>query len=141
MWVWVNPIIRWLLKSPFHSLLSKGIVLVQVTGRKSGRSISTPTAYLRDGNTLWVISRRESKWWRNVRGGAKVSVLLAGKNLEGQGQVIEDEEAVAHRLFENLKIQPQRARVAQVRLNESGLPIFADCERAAKIMVAVRIDL
>ena len=140
--MWMNSIMALLLKSPFHSLLSKGIMLVTVTGRKSGKSISTPTAYLRDGNTVWVISKRESKWWRNLRGGANVQVLLIGKTLEGYGSVIEDEQAVAQRLFENLKKDPTRARFAQVNLdNTTGLPVFADCERAAKIMLAIRIDL
>lgn len=137
----LDPIMSWILKSPFHSLVSKGMMLVTVTGRKSGKSISTPTAYLRDGNTLWVVSRRQSKWWRNLRGGANMQVVLAGKNLNAHGSVMEDEHAVAQRLFENLNKDPKRARFAQVNLDAAGLPVFADCERAAKTMLAIKIDL
>ncbi|MFN8527362.1 MAG: nitroreductase/quinone reductase family protein [Anaerolineae bacterium] len=139
--MWVDPIMSWVLKSPLHALVSKGIMLVTVTGRKSGRSISTPTAYLRDGRTLWVVSRRESKWWRNLRGGAAAQVLVAGKTLTGHGSVIEDEWAVAQQLFENLKKDPKRARFAQVSLDAAGTPVFADCERAAKTMLVIKIEL
>lgn len=138
--MWVNKIMGWVLKSPLHSLLSNGMMLVTVTGRKSGRSISTPVAYLREGKTLWVVSRRESKWWRNLRGGADVQVLVAGQTLKGHGSVIEDEQAVAKRLFENFKTDSRGARFAKVNMDAAGLPNFADCETAAKTMVVVRID-
>jgi deazaflavin-dependent oxidoreductase (nitroreductase family) len=139
--MWVNNIMGWVLKSPLHSLLSKGIMLVTVTGRRSGKAISAPVAYLRDGKTLWVVSRRESKWWRNLRGGADVRVLVAGQNLKGHGSVLEDEQTVAQRLFENFKTDSRGARFARVKMDTAGQPIFADCERAAKTMMVVRINL
>ena len=139
--MWIDPVMAWLIKSPFHSLVSKNMLLITVTGRKSGKPITTPTAYLREGNTLWIISQRESKWWRNLRGGANATVVLAGKSIQGRGSVIEDEQAVAQRLFDNFKIDMKRARFAQVRIDENGLPVFEDCERTAKKMLAVKIEL
>jgi deazaflavin-dependent oxidoreductase (nitroreductase family) len=139
--MWFNPIITWLLKSPLHGMISRGVMLVTVTGRKSGKPISTPTNYLRDGNTLWVISWRKRTWWRNLRGGAKVRVLLAGKGVEGRGQVIEEEKAAAQSLFDYYRRVPQYAKYVQIGLDAAGLPIHADCERAAQKMVAVKIDL
>ena len=139
--MWFNPMTIWLLKSPFHSFISRGVMLVTVSGRKSGNSISTPTNYLRDGNTLWVISWRDRKWWRNLRGGAKVRVLLAGKSVEGRGQVIEEEKQVAQSLFEYYRKAPQLAKYVQISLDAAGLPVSADCERAGQKMVVVRIDL
>jgi deazaflavin-dependent oxidoreductase (nitroreductase family) len=131
----------WVLKSPLHGMISKGVMLVTVAGRKSGKLISTPTNYLRDGNTLWVISWRERTWWRNLRGGANVQILLAGKSVEGRGQVIEAEKAVAQSLFDYYQKAPQYAKYVQVGLDDSSRPIVADCERAAQKMVVVRIDL
>jgi deazaflavin-dependent oxidoreductase (nitroreductase family) len=139
--MWYNPMMTWLLHSPFHGMVSKGVMLVTVTGRKSGKSISTPTNYLRDGNTLWVISWRDRTWWRNLRGGAKAWVLLAGKNVEGCGQVIEEEEAVARSLFDYYRKVPQYAKYVKISLDTAGQPVSADCERAAQKMVVVRIDL
>lgn len=139
--MWINSMIAWLLKSPLHPLMSKGLILVTVAGRKSGKPISAPVAYLREGNTLWVVSRRKGKWWRNLRGGADVRVVLLGENLAGRGSVIEEEQAVAKRLFENFQTDKRGARFAQVSLDETGQPVFADCERAAQTMLVIRIDL
>jgi hypothetical protein len=139
--VWFNPIMIWLLKSPLHGIVSKGVMLVTVTGRKSGRTISTPTNYLRDGDTLWVISWRDRKWWRNLRGGAQVRVLLAGKSVGGRGEIIEEGKAVAQSLYDYYSKAPKIARYVGVGLDTAGLPILADCERAAEKMVMIRIDL
>jgi F420H(2)-dependent quinone reductase len=139
--MWFNPMMTWLLKSPVHGVISQGVLLMSVAGRKSGRMISTPTNYLRDGNTLWVISWRDRKWWRNLRGGASVRVLLAGKDVEGSGQVIEEEKAVAQCLFDYYQKVPKTAKYVGIGLDAVGLPVSADCERAAHRLVMVRVDL
>lgn len=139
--MWYNPMMIWLLRSPFHRMVSKGIMLVSVTGRKSGRTISTPTNYIRDGNTLWVISWRDRKWWRNLRGGANVHVLLAGQSQGGIGQVIEEEKAVADSLFDYYRKVPQYAKYVGIGLDATGLPVSADCERVAHRLVMVKVDL
>jgi deazaflavin-dependent oxidoreductase (nitroreductase family) len=139
--MWYNPMMIWLLRSPFHGMVSKGIMLVTLTGRKSGKTISTPTNYLRDGQTLWVISWRDRTWWRNLRDGASIRVLLAGKSVEGRGQVVEEDQAIAESLFAYFQKVPQYAKYSKIGLDEQGQPIFADCERAAQKLVMVRIDL
>ena len=73
--------------------------------------------------------------------GAKVWVLLAGKSVEGRGQVIEEDKAVALSLFEYHSKVPQVAKYVQIGLDAAGKPLVADCERAAQKMVVVRIDL
>ncbi len=139
--MWFNPMMIWLLKSPLHGMISKGVMLVTVNGRKSGKSISTPTNYLHDGNTLWVISWRGRTWWRNLRGGANVRVLLAGRGVEGRGQVIEEKKAVAQSLFDYYRKIPQYAKYVKIGLDAAGLPISADCERAAQKMVMIKIEV
>jgi len=139
--MWFNPIMIWLLKSPLHGMIDKGIMLVTLTGRKSGKTISTPVNVHRDGNTLWVISWRERKWWRNLRGGANLKVLLAGRTMDGTGQVIEEEQAVAKSLFDYYRKAPGAAKYVQINLDAAGQPVHAYCELAAKKMVVIRIDL
>ncbi len=139
--MWFNPIMIWLLKSPLHGMISKSVMLVSITGRKSGKTISTPTNYLRNKDTLWVISLRDRRWWRNLRGGARVRVLLAGRNLEGNGQVIEDEKSIANGLFDYYRQVPKVAKYVNIKMETEGLPVSADCERAAHRLVMIRIDL
>lgn len=138
--MWFNPMMVWLLRSPFHTIISKNTMLITVAGRRSGKIISTPTNYLRDGNTLWVISLRERMWWRNLRGGAQVRVLLAGKNVVGRGQVIEDEKAVAQSLLDYYRKVPQYAKYVKIDLDAEKHPIPEDCERLAQKMVVVKIE-
>jgi hypothetical protein len=37
-----NQAVRLLLRSPFHPLLSRGLLLITVTGRRSGRAFTFP---------------------------------------------------------------------------------------------------
>ena len=40
-----NPLMKWLLRSPLHGVVSKMYLLVTFTGRKSGTVYSTPVEY------------------------------------------------------------------------------------------------
>lgn len=138
--MWFNPLIGWILRSPFHFVISKNLILITLTGRKSGRSISTPTNYLRDKNTLWVISWRERIWWRNLRNGAELHVLLAGKNLIGKGDVVEEPALVSSCLFEYYQKAPRLAKYVHINLDSAGQPVREECEIAAQKLVMVKID-
>jgi hypothetical protein len=139
--MWYNRIISWLLSSPLHGLLSENVMLIRVTGRKSGRIYTTPVNYVRDGGIRWVTSFRNRTWWRNLKGGAPVSVLLAGKELSGQGQAIVDAEDVAESLRGFFQKVSGRAKYFGVRLDPEGRPDAQDCSRAAQEHVIIRIEL
>lgn len=139
--MWYNRIISWLLRSPLHGLLSKNIMLIRVTGRKSGRIYTTPVNYVRDGGILWVTSFRNRTWWRNLKGGAPVSVLLEGKELRGQGLAIVDAKDVAESLCGFFRKVPGRAKYYDVQLDPDGQPNPQDCSRAAQEHVIIRIEL
>ena len=79
-----NPIVILLLHSPLHSLMDKSTILITFTGRKSGKTYTIPVSYVRDGDTLMMISQREHSWWKNLRGGAQGYALFAGTLLESQ---------------------------------------------------------
>ncbi|MBI5033873.1 MAG: nitroreductase family deazaflavin-dependent oxidoreductase [Chloroflexi bacterium] len=139
--MWYNALMAWLLRSPMHGMLSQSLMLVTVTGRKSGKAISTPVNYVRDGNTLWVTSQRDRTWWRNLTGGAPIRVQLAGKEQSAHGEAIVDEPAVTENLAAFFGIAPQYAKYFKVALDTNGKPSAEDCTRAAKERVMVRIEL
>ena len=139
--MWYNAIMAGLLRSPLHRVLSGSFMLVRVTGRKTGRMITTPVNYVRDGQVLWVMSLQRRKWWRNLAGGAPVKVLVAGRELKARGDAIVDEPAVASQLIRFLQKVPQYGKYLQVALDSNGQPAPADCERAAHGRVMVRIAL
>ena len=88
-----NPLIGAVLRSPAHFLLSPGLMLLTVTGRRTGRRYSIPVGYQRDGNDLVVlISEAKSKqWWRNYRDARPVELRLRGRERRGVAQVVRPE--------------------------------------------------
>jgi hypothetical protein len=142
--MWYNPIIATLLRSPLHGLLSSGILLVTYTGRTSGRSLSVPVSYMRDGedeNLLWTTSLRKRTWWRNLRGGAPVTLRLRGKQRLATGEAIEDETGVTDALVRYLKAAPDYAKFFEVALDEDRTPNREETAKAAQKRIMVRFRL
>ncbi|MCB0183370.1 MAG: nitroreductase family deazaflavin-dependent oxidoreductase, partial [Caldilineaceae bacterium] len=77
-----NPMLKWLLRSPWHAAASNEVLLITVTGRKTGKRYTTPVNYVRDGDVLSVLSHAHRTWWRNLRGGAPVTIVLQGKTIK-----------------------------------------------------------
>lgn len=136
-----NGLVSWLLRSPLHALVSKSILLIEVKGRKSGKTISVPVNYIRDGDTLWVTSQRPRQWWRNLIGGADVNVRLAGRDLKGTGRAITDVAEVGDGLLSYFRLAPRYAKYFGVKLDAAGQPDAQDCAKAAQERILVRIDL
>jgi len=113
-------------------------MLITVTGRKSGRPITTPVNYYQEGDTLWVISNRERTWWRNLKGGTPVKLHLRGQDVNGTGEVLLDDAAVAPQIGEYVRHLPISARALGVHVVD-GQPDPADLERLAKEKVMIKI--
>jgi hypothetical protein len=88
----INPIVRTVLRSPAHRLLSHRLLLLTYCGRVTGRTHTIPLGYERSDDRLTVpIGRAPGKrWWRNVRGGADVTVRLAGVDHPAHADAIID---------------------------------------------------
>jgi len=135
-----NSFMTFMLRSPLHGVMSGSTMLVTVTGRKSGRLITTPVNYYQEGDTLWVISNRERTWWRNLKGGASLKLRLRGQELNGFGEVLLDEPAVAVQIGEYVRHLPISARSLGVQV-QAGQPDPADLARLAQERVMIRIKL
>jgi hypothetical protein len=109
-----------LLRSPLHPPLSKSLLLLGFDGRKSGRRYQIPVAYVQDGSNLLIASR--ARWWKNLTGGAPVTVLLRGRNLSATADVPEDTAqrlAVLRRILRGSK---QLAGFMEVSIDQAGEP-------------------
>ena len=89
----INPLVRLVLRSPAHGLLSGHLALLSVTGRRSGRTFTFPVGYGRDGDrvTVGVDWPERKRWWRNLLEPAPVEIWLAGVHRTGTGQARGDE--------------------------------------------------
>ena len=129
---------KWLIASPLHFFVSKNTMLITYTGRKSGRKFTTPVNYVRDGKTLYTTSMIERVWWRNLREGNPVKLLIQRKESEAIPQVLEDAERVKNHLYTYFKIDPTMARYYKVELDSDGIPEQEDLARIAGNMIGVK---
>jgi len=137
----VNPIMKWILSSPMHGLVSKNTMLITLKGRKSKELYNIPVNYVRDGDVFFVTSYRHRKWWRNLANSTPVTLLVQRQGLSGIGEVITDKKDVADNLMIYLKNVPKQAKYFRVSLDSDGKPNFSDVTRAAQERVVVRIQL
>ncbi|MBI1280377.1 MAG: DUF385 domain-containing protein [Anaerolineaceae bacterium] len=86
-----NLIMKPLLASPLHFFASQHILLLSVTGRKSGKVYTTPLEYKQDGAELMIFTQKEHKWWRNLKGGADVQIRLKGKSVLAHAEPVTSE--------------------------------------------------
>lgn len=117
-----NPIVLALLHSPLHDLLDKQTMSITVTGRKSGKCYTFPVSYMRDGENLLIITQKDRKWWKNLRGGAPVTVFLKGHSLRASGETFEDVEIAAKILLVILQQTPAYQRLLHIKLDATGQP-------------------
>ncbi|NIM06334.1 MAG: nitroreductase family deazaflavin-dependent oxidoreductase, partial [Armatimonadetes bacterium] len=85
----INPIMMSLLKSPMHSLVSKNLMIITFTGRKSGKEYATPVSYFEDNGKVYCFTH--SGWWRNVGEGARVRLRIRGVEYQGLAEAIPDD--------------------------------------------------
>ena len=84
----INPVIKLILRSPLHRLLSHAMMILNFKGRKSGKTISVPVGYTRRGNSLVVFTF--GNWWKNLQNNAEVSIRLQGKDIKGRANIVND---------------------------------------------------
>lgn len=113
-------------------------MLITVTGCKTGRKYSTPVGFYREDDHFWVISNRDRTWWRNVRNGANVSLLLQGKTVSAFAEAELDETEVEKRLLDYIRHIPMSARAFGVRM-ENEIPNVEDIARVAKDRLFIKV--
>ena len=136
-----NPLMKWLLRSPLHGVISGMYLLITFTGRKSGRTYATPVEYCRDGTDLIFLTAPERVWWRNLKGGAPVTVRVQGQALAGTATTtLGDQDAYADAMRAYFRKFPGRAKMFHIRLAD-GEPDRDDCAAQADQHVVVRIQV
>mgnify|MGYP001240244645 CR=1 FL=1 len=123
--LWNRLVIK-VLESPGHRLLSKTTDVVRFTGRRSGRTITTPTQYVStdDGLAIFVGNPSEKTWWRNFTEPRDVDVLVQRHWQAMSGRVVtcDEDPVLAARLLQSYLDKFPRAR-GIVQLPGSDKPV------------------
>jgi deazaflavin-dependent oxidoreductase (nitroreductase family) len=133
-----NVFISWVLRSPLHGMLSNGMMLITVTGRKTGKKYTTPVGYFRENGNLWVLTGRDRTWWKNLQGGADVELLLDGRVAYASARPELDVKTIEIQMCKYIRHTPQAAKSLGIRL-EQGNPNAEDITRITRDRLFVRI--
>jgi hypothetical protein len=123
----INPLMVWLLQSPFHHLVSGSHLLVRYRGRKTGIERTFPVGYAATGDQVVIlVGAAEAKtWWRNFVAPWPITLVLRGRTVRGTGLVVKGESDEGVRLARcYFGRYPGRARAGglhPVRGKEPGL--------------------
>ena len=133
-----NDFVTFFLRTPLRVFLGN-TMLITVTGCRTGKQYSTHVGFYKAGEDLWVLTNRDRTWWRNVKGGAEVSLLLKGKTVRALAGVELEKRFVEERMLEYIRRIPMAARSLGIRV-ENKTPNLDDVARVAKDRLFVKIQ-
>ena len=83
-----NPLIRAMLRRGSGGPMAASLLLLRFRGRRTGRWFETPVGYVREGDTVVVVTSPTYRWWRNITGGTEVDVRVDGRWRSGPARII-----------------------------------------------------
>ena len=134
----INSIVRFLLRSRIHFLLSGSLMLITFTGRNSGRQFTTPVRYFRDGEIVRCFTSTEGQWWRNLRGGGDVVLRIEGRDAPYHARAVENDPEDVEKWFRYyLGLFPQDAAYHDIRMGKDKSLASMDLEQALRSEILV----
>ena len=139
----INPVVRGLLRSPFHRVGSRNLAILCYQGRRSGRNFATPLSYVREGGLVRFLSSHETRWWTNFRDGpTPVTVEIGKQKFPGQATLFEENSAdLIEGVRRFLSQLPRDAMVYGIKLDAERKPIESDLVRAGPHLILVEVEL
>jgi hypothetical protein len=120
----VNPVLKSLLGTPLAGPLRKQLMVLNFTGRKSGKQFSLPVSAHVIDNDLYALAG--ANWKHNFKGGAPARVVYDGKTTEMRGELLPNGPAIAdlyHRCAQSYGVKrAQRMMGLQFRDNRIPTP-------------------
>lgn len=114
----MNAVPQMVLRSPLHGLMSGKTLLLEFTGRRSGRRYVTPMSYVCVGDE--ILMSTGAPWWKNLVGGVPVGMRVRGEIRSGVAEAVADEEGAAEVLKTILHQYPEYRRFVGVAVDEDG---------------------
>ncbi len=84
----VNVPMRAVLGLPFATPLGSRLMLVSLTGRRTGKAYRQPLSYVRQGDVL--LTPGGGKWKLNLRSGEPVPIRLRGRDVRARAELVSD---------------------------------------------------
>ena len=126
----VNVPMRVILGLPVATPLGRNLMLVFLTGRKTGNAYRQPVSYVRDGDTL--LTPGGGKWKLNLSPGQPVRLRLRGRDISADPELVSDVDEVGRLLQTMAAGNPAAARFTGIRRGPDGSFERAGVERAVR---------
>ncbi len=138
----INPVVKFVLGSPIHGLMSHNTMLLEFKGRKSGEHYTLPVSYHATNGGVSCFTDKSNLWWRNLQHGDNVQVTLRGRRIVGVPTVLADGSSqVQVALRDFLIATPRDAPHAGVAFDAGGQPNASQVVEASKKLVFISIEL
>ena len=139
----LNPVMRALLRSPIHRLASRTIAILHFKGRRSGRWLNTPLSYMREGDTVRLLSNRTTHWWRNLADTpTQVKLEIQGARYQGYATLYDNGgEPALEGIRKFIAAVPRDAKVYGLELDSSRQPSEASLTAKISELILVEIEL
>ncbi len=127
-----NPVVRTLLRSPLHALLDPGVLLLHVTGRKTGREYTIPVSFTDIDGQLTVVTA--DRWRLNLRDSKDVEVTWHGRRRRVRARLHEDPAsvAVAYRQIIDRLGWPRAGHRLGISPAHAAMPTMSELKEAAR---------
>ena len=134
----INLIVRVILQSPLHGLLSRSMMLVRVRGRKTGKAFAIPLRYIEEQGSIRCSTTKDTQWWKNVRANPNVILRIRGEEASYRACVLTDEpDTIRNYLQKLINLYPQDAVYHQIDLDARKVPDQSQLENALSSAVVV----
>jgi len=139
-----NPLVRLLLESPAHGVLSSRLLLITFSGQKTKRVYTIPVGYVKGELAIYVVAggHERKTWWRGFRTGATVKLHLKGRDVPATADIVSSDaepEVVMDAARAYFRALPSAARSMGVRMAPDGTPNAQDLRSATEDQIIIRL--
>src|ERR1700727_2605300 len=114
----VNVPMRRILALPFPTPLSRRLMLLYLTGRRTGRSYRQPVSYVRDGDSL--LTPGGGNWKLNLEPGRPERIRLGGRDVAARPDLIDDVDEINNALMAMVAANPRIASFIPIPRRDDG---------------------
>jgi hypothetical protein len=114
----VNVPMRAVLSLPFPTPLSRNLMLISYTGRKTGKAYRQPVSYVRDGDDL--LTPGGGRWTLNLTGDRPVRLRLRGRDVPSRPELVTDPAQVEQLLTVIAEKNPRAAKFIPIPRQPDG---------------------
>jgi hypothetical protein len=114
----VNVPMRQILGLPFRTPLSKNLMLLYLTGRRTGKRYRQPVSYVRHGDTL--LTPGGGKWKLNLDPDRQEKIRLGGRDIWARPDLVADVGEVDRLLMIMTEANPRAANFIPIPRRDDG---------------------